>query len=1307
MATEAKGINLVPLNGSNYSTWKLQCQMALMKEGLWGIVNETEAPPDDTAEEAVVTKYRGRQDRALATIVLSVDPSLLYLLGQPTDPVKVWTKLSSQFQKKNWCNKLILRRRLHMLRLQDGKSVQEHIKEMTEIFNELAVIGAPLDEEDQVVHLLASLPESYDTLVTALEANEKVPSMEIVIDRLLYEEKKASERGESSSYNAKGLYHKSQPAEKKWQRQIRCHYCKKLGHMQKDCYERASATSPEKRNDREKKKIPQRWKGSWKSRSSPGVGLIITHALATSNSQADSWILDSGATCHICCNRTLFSELYFKPSQDVTLGDNHVIKSAGCGTVKIQLAQKNGSYLDCTLYDVLYVPELSFNLLSISRITDRGKTVTFDEFTSDIICEDGEIIGSAIKNGCLYYLSCKNIKQRVNAARVSAGVNVWHQRYGHLNETSLKQLAKEELVDGISCDDLSDRLDFCESCVKGKLHRTPFPTTGGKRADEPLGLVHSDVCGKINSKSLSGGEYFLTFIDDKTRYVWVYILKRKSEVFEKFLEWKSMVERSTGRNLKVLCSNNGGEYMSTQFQSYLKKEGIRHELTVPRSPEQNGVAERSNRTLMEAVRAMLIGSQLPQRFWAEALTTAVYLRNRSPTKAIKGSTPHEALLGVKPKVNHLRIFGCLAYSHISKEERHKLDPKAEKCVLLGYGMATKSYRLYDIKERKVFYSRDVTFDESRPGYGKEPTDQTDKSVEIELSSDVSIPEEAEYETAESEEVEHQSVTEEEEPVLRRSTRVRRPTNFYGTYINTAVTDLPPEPTTVEEALSGPEKDKWKEAMKKEMDSLKANDVYDIVKLPQHRKTVGCKWIFKRKVRADGSIERYKARLVAQGYSQKPGQDYDETFCPVVRFESVRSVIAMAAQHELLLHQMDVTSAFLNGDLEEEIYMSQPEGFQIEGENLVCKLKRSLYGLKQAPRCWNTALDNQLKGMGFTQTKSDPCLYVNSEGELFIIAVYVDDILLAGKDKRKMDEIKQTLSSLFEVKDMGELHYFLGVKVIQNHEEKSIWIGQPTYTSSIIEHFGLKEAKSVATPVNTAIKLVKATEDDELADQGLYQSAVGSLQYLSTMTRPDITFAVSNVGKFSSKPTKDHWVAVKRIIRYLQGTSNYGLKYSYDGSNTSTCIGYSDSDFGGDTDDRKSTSGYIFQIGGTGISWRSKKQTSVALSTAEAEYIALSQAAQEAIWLRQLSTDLLCKPQQPTTVYEDNQAAISMSKNPQAHGKSKHIEIKYHFIREQVNNKNIEVKYCSTDNMIADMLTKGLSKEKFHKLRQLAGVTQSD
>ena len=260
---------------------------------------------------------------------------------------------------------------------------------------------------------------------------------------------------------------------------------------------------------------------------------------------------------------------------------------------------------------------------------ELGKTVRFDESTCEIINEDQEVVGSATKCGSLYYLNCQmmNPHQIINTAREQS-VKVWHHRYGHLNVRNLKKLANEQLVNGLNCDDVSGEMEFCESCVQGKIHRTPFQTGGGKRAEVPLGLVHSDVCGKINSKSLGGAEYFLTFVDDKTRYVWVYILKHKSQVFKCFQEWKSMVERSTGHKLITLRSDNGGEYTSVEFQSYLMKEGIKHELTVPRSPEQNGVAERLNHTLVESVRSMLIGAHLPQRFWAEALSTAVYLRNR-------------------------------------------------------------------------------------------------------------------------------------------------------------------------------------------------------------------------------------------------------------------------------------------------------------------------------------------------------------------------------------------------------------------------------------------------------------------------------------------------------------------------------------------------------------------------------------------------------------------------------------------------------------------------------------------------------
>ena len=790
----------------------------------------------------------------------------------------------------------------------------------------------------------------------------------------------------------------------------------------------------------------------------------------------------------------------------------------------------------------------------------------------------------------------------------------------------------------------------------------------------------------MNKKSLNGAEYFLSFIDDKTRYVWVCILKTKDQVFEKFLEWKSMAERSTGKKLQILRTDNGGEFTSKEFQAYLKTEGVRHELTVPKNPEQNGVAERMNRTLVEATRAMLINANLPQKFWAEALSTAAYLRNRSPTKAVSGMTPHELLTGEKPRVDGLRVFGCQSFAHVPKDERKKLDSKSRKCILLGYGATTKGYRLYDPLKKKVFYSRDVIFNEQEYGCKELSEQEPLRYVHLEYSDEST-------ETVES------SETESPVPVSRRSDRERQRPDYYGYQCNLSHVT---EPTSVSDALKN---HAWADAMKVEIDSLHNNHVWELVELPVGRKPVGSKWVFKVKTNADGSIERCKARLVAQGYSQKEGLDYDETFSPVVRSESVRSVVALASKCGLKLHQMDITTAFLNGDLNEEVFMKQPEGFISHGqEHLVCRLDRSIYGLKQSPRCWNQALDAQLKLMGFQQSTSDPCIYTSTEGGLFILAVYVDDILLAGKSEQRIAQIKSDLGKRFQLKDMGELHYFLGVSVKQSHGTGNIWVGQPTYTQAIVNKFGLEHCKPVTTPMTPGTKLLKATEQSEMADAALYQSAVGSLLYLSGWTRPDISFAVNSVARFCSSPTKEHWIAVKRIFRYLKGTSNYGLLYSKNVDNAGTMVGYSDADWAGDVNDRKSTSGYLFMMSGAPVSWKSRKQACVALSTAEAEYVALSTATQEATWMRKLLEDLHAEQIEPTVIYEDNQPAISIAQNPQYHSKTKHIDIKHHFVREKVSDNTIKLEYCPTSKMLADILTKGLPYDKFSQLRELSGVS---
>ena len=654
---ESKTSTLVPLNGRNYPTWKLQCRMALVCDGLWNIVAGTEKEPDGA--EAAQLKFRGRRDRVLATVVLSIDPSLLYLIGaDPKDPVAVWGMLQSQFQRKTWANKLSLRRRLHSLHLRDGDSIQDHIKSMTELFNELAVVGDAIADDDKVVYLLASLPELYNTLVTALEANEKVPDMEVVVERLLHTERKHRERSSLDYNEDKALIGKQQFPHRQKGRGPQCHYCKRYGHIQKNCADRIKNEGKDKQDGYEvqKGKKPRPNK----------VGLLTCHVLAAQES-AHNWIVDSGATCHISNTKELFEEL--QPYvQKIVLGDGRTLEAVGTGVVELKLKIPNGETKIGRLSDVLYVPTLSYNLLSIPKTTEAGNTAEFTDTQCELQNSQGEVVAVAFKAGGLYYLNCEPLYSHVNvSSQQKSKEELWHRRFGHLGMRNMNKLKKSELVDGFDYD-VQEKLDFCELCVSGKIHRNPFPKSGRERATESLGIVHSDVCGKISSPSLGQAEYFVVFIDDKTHYVWISVVKHKHEVFQSFLEWKALAERSSGYKVKKFRTDNGGEYTSTEFEEYLKKEGIEHQYTIPKTPQQNGVSERMNRTLVETVRSMLHDSGLPHRFWAEALSTAAYLINRSPTTTLHDMTPFEAWYNKKPNVSHLRVFGCSGFVHIPEEE---------------------------------------------------------------------------------------------------------------------------------------------------------------------------------------------------------------------------------------------------------------------------------------------------------------------------------------------------------------------------------------------------------------------------------------------------------------------------------------------------------------------------------------------------------------------------------------------------------------------------------------------------------------
>ena len=432
----------------------------------------------------------------------------------------------------------------------------------------------------------------------------------------------------------------------------------------------------------------------------------------------------------------------------------------------------------------------------------------------------------------------------------------------------------------------------------------------------------------------------------------------------------------------------------------------------------------------------------------------------------------------------------------------------------------------------------------------------------------------------------------------------------------------------------------------------------------------------------------------------------------MRITSVHLVLAIVAHMDLELYQMDVKTAFLNGELDEEIYMDQPLGFESKGqERKVFKLKRSIYGFKQASRQWNIKFHQAIQRDGFTMMEEDHCVYLKRSSDGFVIlSLYVDDILIAGNGKEMIDTTKKWLSSNFEMKDMGEASYVLGVKIIRDRAKRLLGLSQETYIKKMLERYRMQDSKPMDTPVEKSLSLSldmcpKTPEEKEKMSRVPYASVVGSLMYAMMCTRPDICYAIGLVSRFQSNPGQKHWMAVNRILRYLKGTSNYMLFYQ--GKKDLRLIGYSDADWGGDVDQCKSTLGYAFLLNDSTILWSSKKQSCVALSTMEAEYVACSAATQDAIWLRSFlqHLEIVKSALDPVTIFYDNTAALAVAKDPKYHGKTKHIKKRHNYIRDSITDKDVVQKYISTNNMVVDPLTKPIARDVFIRHVKSLGLSR--
>lgn len=506
-----------------------------------------------------------------------------------------------------------------------------------------------------------------------------------------------------------------------------------------------------------------------------------------------------------------------------------------------------------------------------------------------------------------------------------------------------------------------------------------------------------------------------------------------------------------------------------------------------------------------------------------------------------------------------------------------------------------------------------------------------------------------------------------------------------------------EPTTYREASK---KREWVEAMDAELASIEKNKTWELVELPKNRRAIGLKWIYKLKRDPNGKILKHKARIVAKGYIQKHGIDYDEVFAPVARIETIRLILALAGSNGWKVHHLDVKSAFLNGNLEEEVYVAQPEGYQKKGETQkVYKLSKALYGLKQAPRAWNACLDQYLKKLGFKRCAHEYSVYTkNNDGNTLIVGVYVDDLLVTGSCPASVQTFKEEMNTKFEMSDLGLLTYYLGIEV--NQQPDGISLKQEAYAKTLLIKTRMQDCNPSKSPMEHKLQLRK-NEESEMVNPTEYRSIVGGLRYL-THTRPDITFAVGVVSRFMEKPTVKHLQAVKSILRYVKGTLDFGLKYSR-GKKDINLIGYTDSDLGSDVNDRRSTGGMAFYVNENLITWASQKQRCVALSSCEAEFMAATKAACQGIWLRRLIGEITGQKVPPVALLVDNRSSLDLMKNPVFHGRSKHIDIRFHFIRECVEKGEITVSHVWSKDQKADIFTKPLGRLKFEDMRSLLGI----
>lgn len=1383
-------LKIEQLNSSNYSTWAVRVENALILKG-WAAAIQPRpvgAVPAPAAADPAADSAGGSEPAAAATALAEMDAKAKALImnyvadaqlatvREATSARASWLALEAIFMPKTAARRLQLKMELNSIRKAPAESINDYVARASLLQSQLVAAGNPVPEEDITLALLSGLPSEYDTIREVIIGQEQALERTNVLARLIQAEQRlANSSPAGSGTPAFSAVQASNEAGRTSNKDITCYYCGKKGHYKRECHSKQRDEARGIRRSSTSETAAGARGGMSRALGHRPALMRIRHAAGappsgaiacaanSASSQPTTWLVDSGASYHITPDvGQLHDVQQLQRPILITFGTGQQLAATFEGKALISGAGQRPLELN----NVLLIPDAAVNLFSVRAAAARGVAARFSASGCTLYAADGSVAAKApLISGAYQLEGAVSSPTAFSATQSSKGeqaVQLWHRRLSHLSTGSLAHTARHGLVRGMTIPRSTmatlreDSVPPCVPCLTGKSHRLSFPTSETK-ATQPLELLHMDLMGPIKPSAPDGARYLATFLDDYSGFAIVQPIKTKDNVLEAAQRIIPWLQNQSGYNLKAVRTDNGGEYISKAFNAWLESKAATHQLTAPYTPQQNGKAERFNRTIMDRVRAMLAESGLDPKLWAEAALTATYTRNRSATTN-QALTPYEAFFGMQPSVDHLRVFGSTAYVHVPEDKRQgKLGPRSTPGVMVGYQRGSKAWRIWQPDTQDFIITRDAIFDERPPAPPSIGEQQGAQPVQLgstaaarrSKASRLFIPAPwDESDQPEGDSIWQRAATPGTQlatifnmgaqqaaqqqgaagaggsggggagqpaavpagaaPPLQPSQAPlpfnagpaaaagrRAPRVTYGAMAMSATAIK--EPLTYEEAMQSEQAAEWRAAMDDELRSLAANNTWTMAAPPPGVKPIASKWVYKLKTDSRGNIDRFKARLVAKGFTQRAGIDYTEVYAPVSKPATLRTLLATVAAQDLELHQLDIKTAFLNGELEEDIWLQQPPGYQEGDGTLACHLHKSLYGLKQASRSWHLRLHEELTTYGFAASTADPGLYTytGKSGPTYLL-VYVDDILIAAPDLTAVDTIKSKLSASFDAHDLGPAEFFLGMRITRDRPSKALKLAQPLLTTEILSDYGMLDSAPKSTPLSSTAKL---TGDGEpLAAEMPYRQLVGSLLYLSVCTRPDIAHAVGALSKFLAAPTTDHWLMAKRVLRYLAGTTSAGINFTA----ASPVTGYCDADYAGDLDTRRSTTAYVFTLNGGAISWNSRRQPTVAASTTEAEYMAAAAAVKEGLWIRTLLADMSLS-HSTITIMADNQSAIKLLKNPISSQRSKHIDVAYHFARERVMRHEICFKYISTDKMIADALTKAVPETKLALCRTGMGV----